>query len=1136
MVTAVLKTAIILSLVSCCHAAPTVTTKLGEIKGTVENGVYQFRNIPYAKPPIGTLRFSKPEEHGPWDGVLDGTEFGPSCLQECPPEFKRMLPHQRQSEDCLSLNVYTPKDPSAAPEKSVMVWIHGGAYSFGQGMYFDASHLALTGDVIVVTMNYRLGVFGFLTTMDDRLPGNYGLWDQRLALKWVHEHISSFGGNPRSVTLFGESAGGFSVCLHALNPTNRGLFHRIITQSGVPTSVLTLWHTAKSFSLNVGISLGCTNDTLEESNISCIRQISAERLLSVQEELLSVPDPAMRIEIRMGPVVDGVLIPDTPFNLINDISSPSHKFFLSLDYITGTTNQDGSIAAPSLINIANYANFDINNGFPTRVFFGAIFPSLVSAFYGDLVRNTLPKTYVCPLYESSNMTEQASKILDAFTDAVFVVPAITTLNVHADGNDKTSTYQYLFERPHLDPMNHQRLPSWVKGSAHTSELLFLFGNQGLFGKYNITVDPVDLTLSRKMMKYWSNFAKHGNPNSADLPPWKAYNTAEQAYISLDSIITTGNSLYSERLNSRLFQRISNLINGFISLQSNLIFNHYFRESATFLHLSVKMAPFRIGMMMMMTPLLVMGRHNPVVRTNMGQGRGIVENNVNQFRNIPFAKPPLGPLRFAKPVAADHWRGVRDATQFGPSCMQPFYPETDKFLPNLNKSEDCLYLNVYVPGKVVAGSNKPVMVWVHGGAFLVGQAMLYDASFLASSGDVVVVTANYRLGVFGFLSTMDPSLPGNYGLWDQRFALQWVQKNIESFGGNPQSVTLFGASAGGMSVSLQALNPMNKGLFQRVIAQSGVALSAVTIWENAATFARDIGVFLNCSSSTSILDDAYIKCMRSVSSDVLANTQNIVLLAQSMNHGPVLRNNMGPVVDHILIPDSPFKLLTNTSSPSSKFFRSLDFMAGTVNQEGSLFLNRLAHVANSKHFNFKTGVPTGVFCDYLAQIFTATFASVSDRTISLSKVCALYRRSDAVSQANSVLNCFADVNFIVPAIETLNIHSVDNLLTATYQYMFNRPSLDRTSLETLPPWFVGAPHASEIFFLFGAEEFRNKFNITVSEADMALSRKMMIHWTNFAKIGRYTWFVGAYFFGSIIEAKKKCIDTEIVKMIGVPVAW
>ncbi|XP_069105778.1 carboxylesterase 4A-like [Argopecten irradians] len=512
--------------------------------------------------------------------------------------------------------------------------------------------------------------------------------------------------------------------------------------------------------------------------------------------------------------------------------------------------------------------------------------------------------------------------------------------------------------------------------------------------------------------------------------------------------------------------------------------------------------FLLGIVMLKTETQfgVMGQRQPLLHTRLGTMRGIVENGVKQYRSIPYAKPPIGPLRFAKSVAAVPWNGVRDASKFGPSCMQPPYPETDKFLPSLKQSEDCLFLNVYVPGNTTVGSNKHVMVWVHGGGFFVGQAMLYDGSFLASQGDVIVVTVNYRLGIFGFLSTMDSHLPGNYGLWDQRLALQWVQENIALFGGNPKSVTIFGESAGAISASLQSINPLNKGLFQRAIVQSGTAMMNAAIWKNAKTYARDAGVMLNCSTTTSKLDDYFVRCMRSLPLDNLLNVQNDLFIRDSLNFGRTFQAIMGPVIDNILIPDSPLKLLSNKSSPSFKFFLSLGFMAGNVNQEGSLFLPKLDIFSISKNFNVTAGVPTSDFCDYLVPMFTSTYTVATNRTIATQSVCSMYRKPYAASQANSVLDCYSDVNFIVPVIETLNIHSADNILTSTYQYMFNRQTIDKSSLESLPPWFIGAPHGSEVFFLFGAQVFQTKFNITVSSTDLALSHRMILHWSNFAKNG------------------------------------
>ncbi|KAJ8302994.1 hypothetical protein KUTeg_019390 [Tegillarca granosa] len=208
-----------------------VTTKSGPIKGVITQHdlgkLYTFFKIPFAKPPVGDLRFKKPEPVEPWNDVIDGTQQMPSCPQPMG-LFDALLPITDMSEDCLFLNVYVPNSVSSGSKKSVLVWIHGGGYSLGQGNMYGSSELALTGDVIVVVINYRLNVFGFMTTWDSTAVGNYGLWDQIMALQWVKNNIEDFGGDPDSITLFGESAGGFSVSILSLLPQNKGLFHRVI--------------------------------------------------------------------------------------------------------------------------------------------------------------------------------------------------------------------------------------------------------------------------------------------------------------------------------------------------------------------------------------------------------------------------------------------------------------------------------------------------------------------------------------------------------------------------------------------------------------------------------------------------------------------------------------------------------------------------------------------------------------------------------------------------------------------------------------------------------------------------------------------------------------------------------------------
>ena len=216
---------------------------------------------------------------------------------------------------------------------------------------------------------------------------------------------------------------------------------------------------------------------------------------------------------------------------------------------------------------------------------------------------------------------------------------------------------------------------------------------------------------------------------------------------------------------------------------------------------------------------------PLVRIDSGPLRGVTDQGVASFRNIPYAAPPVGKLRWRPPQAPKAWAKVRDAGAFGPICPQN-YNASDNGVGPLPASEDCLTLNVWTPA--IEGSRRPVMVWIHGGGFVNGSASapLYDGDALARQG-VVVVTLNYRLGWLGFfahpaLSAAQPGEPlGNYGLMDQIAALKWVRRNIAVFGGDPDNVTIFGESAGGMSVNKLMISPAARGLFQKAIVQSGL---------------------------------------------------------------------------------------------------------------------------------------------------------------------------------------------------------------------------------------------------------------------------------------------------------------------------
>ncbi|XP_022079675.1 putative inactive carboxylesterase 4 [Acanthaster planci] len=265
----------------------------------------------------------------------------------------------------------------------------------------------------------------------------------------------------------------------------------------------------------------------------------------------------------------------------------------------------------------------------------------------------------------------------------------------------------------------------------------------------------------------------------------------------------------------------------------------------------------------------------IIHTPLGSLAGVNHHDpdgnlrLTTKKGIPFAKPPVGPLRLSKPKPKEPWQGVLNATDYGLVCPQPPDYSMDGVVLNQTQSEDCLTLNIFVPAmNVSTEALLPVMVWIHGGGFAYEDASVYDLSTIAVHGHVIVVNLNYRLGVLGFLSTGDDSAQGNYGVWDQRLAIQWVKENIVYFHGDADMITIFGESAGGISVGMHAISPVNdRSLFQRVILQSGTASTFfMNSPQEAATRTRQLGRLLQCET----VDDSreLMDCLRNTSVDDL----------------------------------------------------------------------------------------------------------------------------------------------------------------------------------------------------------------------------------------------------------------------------
>ena len=506
-----------------CIDENVLVTNLGSLSGRVtqqgEKTLYSYFNIPYAKPPVGPLRFKDPLPYGGWEGVREATKCGNVCPQDkflltfaknFNEIYKRSPP---QSEDCLSMNVMVPGKPGDGRLRTVMVWIHGGGFAIGDGCGYDGSHLALGGDVIVVTFNYRLGALGFFSTADSTMTGNYGLKDQRLVLTWVHENIREFGGDPNSVTIFGESAGGFSVSYMSLMPENKGLFHKAIFQSGTADLLPVVEREPRNVALVVAKELNCvdqdtTVDSMDsEQMLQCLLETPWETLVDVQG---SAPQKAGMTRMMFStfyPTIDGTFITKHPHKILMESNSEEFSFFKSLDVMAGACSLELAGIAGELDMLKESMNISKDIvGAPHDLVCENFIPLIGLEVYEDTNANQ----YLCDSVKSDHPIIVGQKTIDLLGDVNFIAPTVNMLNKHASYKGNSKTYQYLFSLEAYKGLEGDR-PDWLvgRGSDHGTDLFPLFGTDYGYGVFK-EVFPFDITdLQTAMISYWTNFAKHG---------------------------------------------------------------------------------------------------------------------------------------------------------------------------------------------------------------------------------------------------------------------------------------------------------------------------------------------------------------------------------------------------------------------------------------------------------------------------------------------------------------------------------------------------------------------------------------------------------------------------------------------------
>jgi len=468
-----------------------VRTDSGPVQGTVENGITIYKGIPFAAPPLGDLRWRAPKSAAPWKNVLQADKFAPACMQVPIVMPALGLDALTVSEDCLYLNVWTPAK-SPKDKLAVMVWIYGGGFTIGGtsiGQY-DGRNLAKKG-VVLVSIAYRLGAFGFLASPELSADqgghsGNYGLLDQIAGLQWVKKNIAAFGGDPGRVTIFGESAGGIAVSMLAASPLAKGLFTGAISESGGNFGPER--HANEGGTNMVSLATAEKNGTaylskLGVTSIADARKKSAEVILKNSNSALG----------GAWPVFDGYVLLGDQYKLYE-----AGKYN-DTPVLIGSNADEGALFVPSIA--------------------AAVYQSSIHTGYGDYADK------IFAAYPGDTDANALRSARDMFRDATFAWPTWAWARLQSrTGKGKVFVY-YFSHRPQYP--NTPQFKDW--GASHGSEIAFVFGNFSAA----MAPTPADQAVSDEVSSYWVNFAKTGDPNGAGLPAWPAFTDANQRVMKLN---------------------------------------------------------------------------------------------------------------------------------------------------------------------------------------------------------------------------------------------------------------------------------------------------------------------------------------------------------------------------------------------------------------------------------------------------------------------------------------------------------------------------------------------------------------------------------------------------------------------------
>ncbi|KAM3967899.1 uncharacterized protein ACR2FA_011449 [Aphomia sociella] len=764
---------------------PLVDTNVGLIRGLKANdGAYSmFLGIPYATvDPEDPFGASQP--HSGFSDIFEAYDDSAICPQI--EEFNNTIVGNL---DCLHLNIYVPNTASSRNRLPVLVWIYGGGFNIGfSGRYLYGPKYLVRHDIILVTINYRLGAYGFMCLDTPDIPGNQGLKDQVTALRWINNNIEAFGGDTSKITIFGESAGGASVDYHLLYSKEK-LFNSAIMQSGTSLCPWAMEEPDREAPLKLAEHLGYSTNIADEA-LQFLATIDTNLVIAATNQL----------ELRFRPCVEKIF--DNVENLItvnpNEIELGNLN---NIPFIIGFNDNE------------MYERYDDSNDL-SNIFYQYITGSL-NIENEDLIEM---EEYVRHFYIGDEQINEDLKqnVTNFISDFYIVHPSVRSLQKYL--NNEANIYHYVFSYDGGRNFVKHKNSVTAEGALHADEIGYLFDIS--YMNDNPTVK--DQLVIDQLTTLWANFVKYNDPTpeTTDLLPikWPASTKETLFYLNIDGNMNVGKRPFHERMAflDILFKLNKNHLKGYTVIQIHI----------NYLIIKKKTMILKFILLLVIHNVLANMRIDPLVDTSVGLIRGLRANDgdYSMFLGIPYATvDPLNPFGMAIPKQP--FSDIFEAYDDSSMC-----PQLNEFNNTIVGSLDCLHLNIHVPMSASSQNRLPVLVWIYGGGFNRGFAgkYIYGPKYLVRH-DVILVTLNYRLGPYGFMCLGTPEIAGNQGLKDQLIALKWINKNIAAFGGDVNKITLFGESAGGASVDYHLLYSKEK-LFHNVILQSGTSFCPWAITE------------------------------------------------------------------------------------------------------------------------------------------------------------------------------------------------------------------------------------------------------------------------------------------------------------------